>query len=82
MATLMGRRRLVALFAGLSALFALVPASTAQTLPAYTAKAGMLPIGKDPGRPDAEIFHVAYTLKDADLSKRPAPRASSPSSAA
>lgn len=31
----------------------------------------MLNIGKDPERPEAEIFHVAYTLKGADPTKRP-----------
>ena len=39
--------------------------------PAYTAKAGMLKIGKDPERPDAEMFHVACTLNGADSSRRP-----------
>jgi carboxypeptidase C (cathepsin A) len=43
----------------------------AQKLPDYHAAAGMLNIGKDPERPDAEIFHVAYTLKGADPATRP-----------
>ena len=45
--------------------------AVAQKLPDYDAKAGMLKIGKDPERPDAEIFHVAYTLKGADPATRP-----------
>ncbi len=43
----------------------------AQKLPAYSASAGMLSIGKDPERPDAEIFHVAYTLKGGNPATRP-----------
>jgi len=43
----------------------------AQGLPAYTAKAGMLNIGADPERPEAEIFHVAYTLEGASPTTRP-----------
>jgi carboxypeptidase C (cathepsin A) len=43
----------------------------AQGLPAYTAKAGMLNIGADPERPEAEIFHVAYTLEGANPTTRP-----------
>jgi len=43
----------------------------AQDLPAYTARAGMLNIGADPERPQAEIFHVAYTLDGADPATRP-----------
>jgi carboxypeptidase C (cathepsin A) len=31
----------------------------------------MLNVGKDPARPDAEIFHVAYTLKGTDPATRP-----------
>jgi len=31
----------------------------------------MLPIGKDPERPDAEIFHMAYIAKGADPATRP-----------
>jgi carboxypeptidase C (cathepsin A) len=45
--------------------------AVAQNLPDYHASAGMLRIGKDPERPDAEIFHVSYTLKGADPAKRP-----------
>ncbi len=43
----------------------------AQPLPAYGAAAGMMKIGKDPERPDAEIFHVAYTMNGADAATRP-----------
>jgi len=46
-------------------------APSAQDLPAYTAKAGMLNIGVDPERPEAEIFHIAYTLDGADPATRP-----------
>lgn len=45
--------------------------AVAQKLPGCKATAGMLKIGKDPERPDAEIFHVAYTLKGADPANRP-----------
>lgn len=65
------RRHLMAIAVGLAALAGQALPSLAQPLPAYMAKAGMLPIGTDPERPDAEIFHIVYTLKDADLSKRP-----------
>jgi carboxypeptidase C (cathepsin A) len=46
-------------------------ATSAQDLPAYTAKAGMLNVGADPERPGAEIFHIAYTLDGADPATRP-----------
>jgi carboxypeptidase C (cathepsin A) len=46
-------------------------ATRAQDLPAFTAKAGMMNIGADPERPEAEIFHVAYTLDGADPATRP-----------
>ena len=71
MAKLIGRRRLLALALGLATVFAAPLGALAQTLPAYNAKAGMLNIGADPERPDAEIFHIAYTLKGADPSTRP-----------
>jgi len=51
--------------------FAVPMSAVAQKLPDYDAKAGMLKIGPDPERPDAEIFHVAYTLKGADPATRP-----------
>jgi carboxypeptidase C (cathepsin A) len=66
-----GRRGLLALALGLAAWFAVPSSAVAQKLPDYNAKAGMLNIGTDPERPDAEIFHVAYTLKGADPAKRP-----------
>ena len=66
-----GRRGLLAVALGVVA-WLWVPASAlAQKLPPYSASAGMLKIGKDPEHPDAEIFHVAYTLKGADAAKRP-----------
>jgi carboxypeptidase C (cathepsin A) len=71
MAILIGRRRLLALALGLAVMFASPLQAVAEGLPAYDAKAGMLPIGADPERPDAEIFHVSYTLKDADPATRP-----------
>jgi len=55
----------------LAAWFAVPMNAVAQVLPPYTASAGMLKIGPDPERPDAEIFHVAYTLKGADPATRP-----------
>ena len=63
--------RLLALGLGLALLLADVPDALAQTLPDYSARAGMLNSGKDPERPDAEIFHVSYTLKGADPATRP-----------
>jgi carboxypeptidase C (cathepsin A) len=66
-----GRRFLLALALGLVLTLAGGPATRAQDLPPYTAHAGMLTIGADPERPDAEIFHVAYTLDGADPATRP-----------
>jgi carboxypeptidase C (cathepsin A) len=66
-----GRRGLLVLALGLAAFLAGPLSAVAQKLPPYSASAGMLKIGKDPERPDAEIFHVAYTLKGADPAKRP-----------
>lgn len=43
----------------------------AKGLPDYKAEAAMMPIGSDPERPEAEIFHIAYTLKGADPAIRP-----------
>jgi len=69
---LIGRRGLLlALALGLAAWLAAPLSAVAQKLPAYDAKAGMLAIGKDPEHPDAEIFHIGYTLKGADPAKRP-----------
>ncbi len=66
-----GRRWLVMLALALAAWLAAAPSAVAQKLPDYKATAGMLQVGTDPERPDAEIFHVAYTLKGADPAKRP-----------
>ena len=63
MTLLIGRRGLLVLALVLVAWFAVPMSAVAQKLPDYNAAAGMLNIGKDPERPDAEIFHVAYTLK-------------------
>jgi carboxypeptidase C (cathepsin A) len=71
MTFLIGRRGLLVLALGLAAGFAVPMSAVAQKLPDYNASAGMLNIGKDPERPDAEIFHVAYTLKGADPATRP-----------
>ena len=65
------RTRLPALSLGLAVLLAAPLSAVAQKLPDHVAAAKMLRIGKDPERPDAEIFHVAYTLKGADPAKRP-----------
>jgi carboxypeptidase C (cathepsin A) len=56
---------------GVAAMLAVAPGAMAQKLPAYDAKAGMLNIGTDPERPDAEIFHVSYTAKGGDPATRP-----------
>ena len=66
-----GRRGLLVLALVLVAWFAVPMSAVAQKLPDYDAKAGMLKIGPDPEHPDAEIFHVAYTLKGADPATRP-----------
>jgi carboxypeptidase C (cathepsin A) len=65
------RRGLLALTLGLFTVFAGIQTTVAQQLPAYDAKAGLLATGKDPERPDAEIFHVAYTLKGGNPATRP-----------
>lgn len=64
-------RALLMSLAGCAALCATPLQAEAPKLPDYDAKAGMLKIGPDPERPDAEIFHIAYTLKDADPARRP-----------
>jgi carboxypeptidase C (cathepsin A) len=66
-----GRRGLLALALGLAALWIVAWGAAAEGLPPYTATAGMLNIGADPERPEAEIFHVAYTLDGADPATRP-----------
>jgi carboxypeptidase C (cathepsin A) len=66
-----GPRGFLTLVLTLAALFAGTPNAVAQKLPAYTAKAGMLKVGRDPERPDVEIFHVAYTAKGANPATRP-----------
>ncbi len=66
-----GRKGLLALALGLAAWCTDPSSAVAQKLPDYSASAGMLNIGKDPQRPDAEIFHVSYTLKGADPVTRP-----------
>ncbi|MCU0770044.1 MAG: hypothetical protein MUD07_12130 [Burkholderiaceae bacterium] len=71
MTLFIGRRGLLVLALWLAAWFAVPMNAVAQVLPPYTASAGMLKIGPDPERPDAEIFHVAYTLKGADPATRP-----------
>ncbi len=57
--------------AGCASLCATPLQAEAPKLPDYHSAAGMLKIGKDPERPDAEMFHVAYTLKGADPATRP-----------
>ena len=54
----------------LAALFLAPFAALAQGVD-YTASAGMIAIGEDPERPDAELFHVAYTQNGADPAMRP-----------
>jgi len=68
---LIRRRQLLVLALGLAALIAGPVRAVARELPDYNAKASMLTVGKDPERPDAEIFHVAYTLKGANPATRP-----------
>lgn len=71
MTRLVGRSGLLMLSLALAAWLALSTGALAQTLPDYGVSAGMLNIGQDPERPDAEIFHVAYTAKGADPATRP-----------
>lgn len=65
------RTTMLPLLLGLLACFAVPVTAMADKLPDYNAAAGMLKIGKDPERPDAEMFHIAYTLKGADPATRP-----------
>jgi carboxypeptidase C (cathepsin A) len=64
------RRAVLWLGLCLAASLVALPGS-AQNLPPYTAKAGMLAIGPEAGLPGSEIFHVAYTLDGADPAVRP-----------
>jgi carboxypeptidase C (cathepsin A) len=59
------------LLAGLILLFASALPAVAQPLPPYAAAAGMLKVGRDDQRPDAEIFHIAYTKKGSNPATRP-----------
>jgi carboxypeptidase C (cathepsin A) len=65
------RRGVLAISMGLAAFLAAPMCAMAQKLPDYKAVAGMLKIGPNPERPDAEIFHTAYILKSADPARRP-----------
>jgi carboxypeptidase C (cathepsin A) len=65
------RRGVLAISMGLAAFLAAPMCAMAQKLPDYKAAAGMLKIGPNPERPDAEIFHTAYILKSADPARRP-----------
>jgi carboxypeptidase C (cathepsin A) len=66
------RRTLLGLIGGLMLYLGLsVQPVLARNLPDYKAEAGMMPIGTDPERPEAEIFHIAYTLKGANPATRP-----------
>lgn len=49
----------------------IAPAVGAPPLSGIKASAGLLKIGPDPERPDAEIFHVSYTRQGADPARRP-----------
>jgi len=65
------RSGLLVIALGLAAMFAAAPGALAQKLPAYNAKAGMMNVGPNPERPDAEIFHVSYIATGADPATRP-----------
>jgi len=69
--TVSAGRRTVLAIAALFAWMVLAQGAMARELPHYNSSARMLQIGKDPERPEAEIFHVAYTLKGADPATRP-----------
>ena len=64
-------RELLALLAGLIAMAICAWPAIAQSVPAYDSSAGMLKIGKDEDRPDAEIFHADYIRKGANPTTRP-----------
>jgi carboxypeptidase C (cathepsin A) len=66
-----GRRALVIFALGAAALLAGPQQALGQKLPPYDARAGMMNVGPAPERPDAEIFHVVYTMKGADPATRP-----------
>lgn len=72
MTCLIARRTLLSLIGALVLWLGFgVQPTLARGLPDYKAQAAMMPIGKDPERPEAEIFHIAYTLKGADAATRP-----------
>lgn len=54
----------------LAALIWVAVAAAAQEVK-WTASAGMIAIGEDPERPDAEMFHVDYIMDGADPATRP-----------
>lgn len=64
-------RQLLVLLASLIAMAFWALPAIAQSRPAYASSAGMLKIGKDEDRPDAEIFHVDYIQKGANPATRP-----------
>ena len=64
-------RSWLALVAGMIAIMVWACPAMAQGQPAYAASAGMLKIGKDAERPDAEIFHVDYIRKGMNPATRP-----------
>jgi carboxypeptidase C (cathepsin A) len=72
MTGIIARRSLFSLMGGLALWIGLgAQPALARALPDYKAEAAMMQIGKNPEQPEAEIFHIAYTLKGADAATRP-----------
>lgn len=65
------RQPAIRLFALVAALVWAGSGALAQDSTAWTARAGLMPIGEDPERPDAELFHVDYIMEGADPATRP-----------
>ncbi len=68
--TMMGRGLVLAIALGLAGLWSGL-AVAQEPLPDYTASAGMMAVGADPERPEAELFHVDYIVEGADPATRP-----------
>ncbi len=71
MTRLNARAALFAVGVSLLLVFSCAQQAAAEQLPKYTAKAGMLTIGTNAEQPDAEIFHITYTIDGADPATRP-----------
>lgn len=59
------------IFALSAAVFWMIGPVAAQEAKGWMATAGMIAVGEDPERPDAELFHVDYIQQGADPATRP-----------